>query len=514
LRAHCQANLTPSYMPKYFMIMDEMPKLPNGKNDLKELVKVATAYVADAGEVAMDSLGQMKKLSKWAMFENHVIHRCYAFWMLGVLTDHYMRCAIDSNSDGSFAAFCTILARKSVKPWTEILVRSFFGNDQDMFGFIMLGAYQDARPEKDNGPPRVKLGLKDVFVFMVYLMMALPLPQLMHMIFGSWAWPVFWSGGNEAPQDEWGWDYMRLNSDTSDHRWYLLMILQTRIFLQIGEVIGVPGWAQVIFYGATCAIPMQGSGYLFDFCQDRDQQPYALYVFSWVFRNWGNGCPMVLRWVQIYGFFYVLCFHFLRPLVAFITKRIPERCRTNTWAAGAFSTSQMIGLSMALFHYPNLVLESGTGLQWAWLEMSVAFLQPALIALGMAALPFNLAWWGNTTLGCYVFHFYFKDQVGMWVWSLCDWVAWDPTGLLAFFLIIGLCAIFTTFLGPAGHYFLLTPTLLYPRIAKAMAGRPKVAVHAGARPRSSPLAIAVGALRGCIEIVVGGSGNGKKQSKV
>mmetsp|Transcript_51888 Transcript_51888/g.167055 ORF Transcript_51888/g.167055 Transcript_51888/m.167055 type:complete len:142 (+) Transcript_51888:213-638(+) len=96
--------------------------------------------------------------------------------------------------------------------------------------------------------------------------------------------------------------------------------------------------------------------------------------------------------------------------------------------------------------------------------MGADFLQPALLAFGMAALPFNLAWWGNSTLGCYVFHFYFKEQVGMWAWSLCDFVAWDPTGLLAFFLIIGLCMIFTSVLGPAGHYLLLSPVLLYPRV--------------------------------------------------
>ena len=41
--------------------------------------------------------------------------------MLGVLTDHYMRCSSD-------AAFCTILARNVVRPWSEVLVRSF-GND-------------------------------------------------------------------------------------------------------------------------------------------------------------------------------------------------------------------------------------------------------------------------------------------------------------------------------------------------------------------------------------------------
>jgi len=236
-------------------------------------------------------------------------------------------------------------------------------------------------------------------------------------------------------------------------------------------------------------------------------------VFSWVFRNWGKGCPIVLRWVQMYGFFYVFCFHFLRPFVAFITKRIPARCRTNTWAAIAFSASQMIGVLMALFHYPNLVLESGTGLQWAWLEMSVAFIQPALIALSMAAVPFNLAWWGNTTLGCYVFHFYFKDQVGIWAWSLCDFVTWDPTGFLLFFLILGLCAIFTTILGPAGHYFLLTPALLHPRIVKAMAAMPKPAVDLGARPRSSPFAVVVASLRACIEIVAGGSKFGESSNR-
>ena len=45
-------------------------------------------------------------------------------------------CAIDSYSVGSstnYWSFCTTLARSSVKPWTEIIVRSL-GNDQDLFG--------------------------------------------------------------------------------------------------------------------------------------------------------------------------------------------------------------------------------------------------------------------------------------------------------------------------------------------------------------------------------------------
>ena len=45
----------------------------------------------------MDSLGQMKSMSRAAILENAVIHRCYAFWMLGVLTDHYAWCAMSTD---------------------------------------------------------------------------------------------------------------------------------------------------------------------------------------------------------------------------------------------------------------------------------------------------------------------------------------------------------------------------------------------------------------------------------
>ena len=80
-------------------------------------------------ELFLVSLDQMKKASKGELFENAVTHRGYAFWMLGVLTDHDMRCY------------------SNAVIWTEMLLRSF-GNDLDLFGFILLGAYQDARPEK------------------------------------------------------------------------------------------------------------------------------------------------------------------------------------------------------------------------------------------------------------------------------------------------------------------------------------------------------------------------------
>lgn len=483
LRGHCQANLTPGYVPKFYVILPELPKLPNGKPNLKELVERATEHSAEEGEVVMDSLGQMKKLSKWALFENAVIHRCYAYWMIGVLTDHYARCAMDTNANGEFYSFCSVLGRKSVQPWTEILIRSF-GNDQDLFGFIMLGAYQDSRPATPKAPPKVNLGAKDLFVFTVYLMMALPIPQVLKFLSGGIAWPLFWDG-QQAPTDEWSWDYMRVNSMTSDHRWYLGMVLTARVYMQICEVLHVPGWVQGLIMTIPCFVSASSDtrASAFDVCVPAaainpvDASDWASnykitkYVFAFVFRDFGatdGGCPMFLGWVQWYLAFYVWCFHYLRAFVGTATTHLPKG---PVWAAAATGASMTLGVTMALFHYPNQVLESGTGLQWAWLEVGVDIIQPTLFALGMAYLPINMAWWGNTTLGCYVFHFYFRDRVS-WLFQQISTVLdknTDPTGLLLFFAIVGLCLIFTSVLGPLGHYLLLSPSFLYARLAKVFA---------------------------------------------
>lgn len=103
--------------------------------------------------------------------------------------------------------FCTALASWNVAPWAEALVRSL-GNDQasgkgslwfavgvrecrpqDLFGFIMLGAYQDSRPQGGEARKRARLGWPDLFVFAVYLFMAMPLPQIFRGITGGWAYP-------------------------------------------------------------------------------------------------------------------------------------------------------------------------------------------------------------------------------------------------------------------------------------------------------------------------------------
>lgn len=468
LKEHCEANLTPAYVPKFIVVVPEgLPQLPNGKVNLAELKERATAHVDTEGEMVMDSLGQMRKLSQWAIFENAVIHRCYSFWMLGVLLDHWCRCAIDSDSNGQLIPFCSTLAMSAVPPWAEAMLRSF-GNDQDLFGFILLGAYQDSRPPGPRRKPRVNFGLKDLFIFAVYLLMALPFAQMMHYVFGSLAWPKHWDG---VPDNNWDYTFMRVNSFTSDHRWYLIMVLEARVFLAVGEKLRVPGWLQTVVAVIPCFLPnaaWEEQEYLWDFCESGTAPQPIRYILSWVFRNFGEGCPLVWRWMMWYWAFYIFAFHYIRHIVDFVTPRLPKGA---TWGAAAFGGSMMIGVLMALFHYPNQALETGTGIQWVWLELLQDFFQPTLLALGMSQLPFNMTFWGNTTLGTYCFHFYFKDEMARVIQALCLALSWDPTGIIQVLGVLFVGIIFTTVFGPIGHYFLLSPTFIWARVKRMMSSR-------------------------------------------
>ena len=121
---HCRKELMPAYLPKLIVVLDAgpepmlvrvliicrqtrhdatkhfppgLPVLPNGKVNYKSLKEMADKEASQAQETVMDSLGQMKSMSRAAILENAVIHRCYAFWMLGVLTDHYAWCAMSTD---------------------------------------------------------------------------------------------------------------------------------------------------------------------------------------------------------------------------------------------------------------------------------------------------------------------------------------------------------------------------------------------------------------------------------
>merc|ERR1712045_639468 len=84
----------------------------------------------------------------------------------------------------------------------------------------------------------------------------------------------------------------------------------------------------------------------------------------------------------------------------------------------------------------------------------------------MVSLPLDLSWWGRTTLGAFVLHFYFNDAAATMVMSICDRLRWDSSGLVVVAALVLLLFVYTTILGPLAHFVLLSPPLLCRRAGR------------------------------------------------
>ena len=76
-----------------------------------------------------------------------------------------------------------------------------------------------------------------------------------------------------------------------------------------------------------------------------------------------------------------------------------------------------------------------------------------------------MSWWCQTALGTYVFHYYFSDQIGLWIWHVSSALAWDATGLLTYAAILAICLLFAAIVGSFCHHFRISPVFLYERFA-------------------------------------------------
>jgi len=450
---HCRRNLAPAYVPKHVVVRSSLPSLPNGKVDYAALKLLADEHALETTETVLDSLGQMRSMSKWAVLENAVIHRCYAFWMLGVLLDHYALCAmtVDPNDPTKMNSlpFCNALASATVAPWSEVILRSI-GNDQDLFGFIMLGAYQDSRPDAPNkGKKKLRLGWMDLYILCIYFFIALPLPHITSFLTGGWAYPDrTWETSVGTATSGWDMAYIQGADVTSGHRWYLLMVLQAKLYVVLCDCLRIPPWAQV---GFACWCSYSGPLFAGDMCV-KEVDAGLRFGVTWLL----DGCWIWIRWVEWYAAFYVFCLHYLRPIVKWMSQMVPHG---PVWAAAATASSMIMGMAMALYHYPNEMLETGGDNKLALLELLVTALQPALFALGTTYWPVDASWWGNTTLGCYVIHFVFRDRMTELFQVLSQVLSWDWTGLFLPVAILASCLGFTSTVGPLGHYILILPQL-------------------------------------------------------
>eukprot|EP00746_Dinoflagellata_sp_MGD_P147360 gnl/MRDRNA2_/MRDRNA2_79716_c0_seq1.p1 gnl/MRDRNA2_/MRDRNA2_79716_c0~~gnl/MRDRNA2_/MRDRNA2_79716_c0_seq1.p1 ORF type:complete len:991 (+),score=126.14 gnl/MRDRNA2_/MRDRNA2_79716_c0_seq1:303-2975(+) len=464
LSEHCKKSLIPAYVPRHYFILEDFPLLPNGKPDANRLKQTAVKKAKEAHETAMssetsgtvvvDSLGQMRQVSRQSLLEMQVIYRCYAFWMLGVMCDHWNYCAMVGPTPSSLHLypFCAALANTSVPPWVELLIRGI-GNDQDLFGFLLLGAFQDSRPDRD-GKKSIKYGHIDILLLMVYLFLCfldwfvyrgmdpahpgeadpntIGIHGLVYSIFG---YP------HTALEEEvplFSPDFTTTFSWLSPfgHSWYIFMVLLVRLQLFLGESLRLPGWLQSVLGLIT---------------------PMALLLKQIL----GYGATKFWGWFLWYVSFYIFSYHYVRPVYDFLKKILPS---SPTWAALAGCTSLTLGMAMAMFHYPNYALETGLVSVWIPIEIGNNILQPSLLALAMAWLPCNMEWWGGTTLGCYCFHIYFSAPMSKIIQFIARNLWFDMTGMMLLVSVIAILMTYYSVFGPVGQQLLLAPMTLTRKI--------------------------------------------------
>lgn len=448
LKKHCAASLMPAYVPKFIIVLpDGLPRLPNGKPNLAELKSRAADLVEEQGETVLDSLGRMRKMTRGALQESAVVSRCYTYWMLGVMLDHYDQCGQQN------IGYCTVLTSPTVQPWSELIIQSV-GGYEDMVGFVLAGAFQDSQERSADGTPKVGLAFKDLYLFIVYMLMASPIPQVLYAIFGNLAVaPALDSDG--APHSVWGLEYM---IDSSGHRWYLLMIVKARLFMALCEKLKVPAKPQILLM----LIPsvMAGLSLLFpnafgfwgkglDLCQP-SMNDALRYILVWVFGN--RECSVFVGYEQQFLLYYIIGFHYLRRAIVAVKRYLPN---DPIWPIMAIAVSMSIGTTQQMLNgsSPDSIL-----FKMALVTRQVVMIiQPALFAWGMTQLKCNMDWWGKTTLGSYVLHAYFTDRIIRFFQQLATWLAWDVTGLLLPLIIIAYAFCVMTILGPIGNILLTLP---------------------------------------------------------
>lgn len=457
--AHLAKVLPPHYIPKLIYSRATLPQLPNGKINLQAIVAEANQAVEASRDIAvMTSLGQMRIMTAAALSEQQVSHRCYAYWMLGVLIDHFYCC-------GWFSDNCfTVQGR--VPPWVELFLRQV-GNDQTLFGFIMLGALGDTRMQQGNSKLNLRLTAADFFCFILYLLLGFPIPQMLSYIF---------DGTVTQPACSSLWPL----KDCSGHRWYLKMIVVAHVSVAFCQRCKIPGWVHVMsFFILSQVTPYQG----FDPCQ-LNIPWWAKWVFCWLISNSYAlhkdvdvtskiiTCPEFENWMLQYLFFYVFCVYYIRAALSRIHRIISRlQCNTMSWAVLACGVSMVAGAFQAAFHYPNVLMEAHDGQVIRWwyvpLEFGINTCQPLLFALAMTWLPFDFSWVGSCSLGIYVGHFYFANFTSKHVKPILTWM--QPAGGVAQLLVLlALPLAFMTTLGPLFHYLIVSPMSLIRRIRSAL----------------------------------------------
>jgi len=514
------AQKLPEYMvPKVVEWLPLLPSLPNGKVDVRKCKALAESIVEklaeEEGEI-VDSLGIRRNMSKTKMLWQAATWACYGYWSLGVVMDHWMGCSPKS-------WMCETVGY--VLPyWGELALRSV-GNVQDMCGFLVLGAMQDAGDDPKQG---AKLGIRELVVWILHILTFVIIPLIDRLT----PWQVGYPNIQES----------------NIHRWYLWMYVLARIILAVFTRLNIPAILQVVIVAFSAFIaPSSG---LLDVCASTTPDQYAHKLGFVLFPSYcqdghhnvgasavrelakGNGCTCAVTGQPelAYIAYYLAAFH-LAPYVKQLPKcsmalvsagtllsgltilkdyvpifnskfaLVPELfvillvtlgvhylSEARGWDAPAFlllGTCFFSQLTASQYYYSMNSLEKGKFDLGTPLELLLCTVQPLLFIVASLRLVTaspdgqRMSWGmtivklaGSSALGSYIFHYYFTPTAvllvhnGAYSVSQAAWLG-PVRGLVQFIWVMLVPICFVLMAGPAFQQLLTFPVRMMASYAQA-----------------------------------------------
>lgn len=435
VREHLLLQL-PAYMvPSRFFAKEAFKTLPSGKTDVRALQAEAAGeraavtpgsqgQAAEEEETAMvqDSLGVARRLNRGAEHalaqETRVADNLRAFFMYGVIFDHWAGCAEEGSCELVMDA---MIWRQSPQLQLglqnlEVVLRGI-GNYKTMSGFLMVSAYTDS-------------GYADAAYFAKG-----DLVQVLCYVQLLWVCdPIIWAICKGASPDE---CTGTVNGYAGVHRWYLLVTITIKVSLVLFRMVRLPPLAQCLLVTLLGFVLSPENGCLTDDkCATNPdsffwKQNYRRIDFFWYAFFRGAAQDADGLYMAVFHRYYVLfmaqyfwTFHYGRKAVAWAAGLL----RARAPAAGGWWRA-LRGAALLLVVFLELLSVGVVGPQLyeymqedfqgtlepqllaVLLVFALLSAEVALLAFAIAGVPWRLKLLGSTTLGCYMIHFYFSYPV-------------------------------------------------------------------------------------------------------
>jgi len=270
----------PHYMvPSLVKAIDHMPMLPNGKFDNRELMAQAEHLIASSAVTIIDSLGQIKTVSKASAELQGVVECGYAFGMICTVFSHWFDCELNE---------CDAI--ENTHPAVQFMGRYLIGADFYILVFLIGSAILDHVQST-----RATLGIRELVCFIIWWFIGWPLCTFVHFLI-PWENPC------------------------SIHRWYLMMYVVSRVYLSCAKYVMTKGESTALI----------GLFSMFSYARVGPQPPYFTSDAAWFFglmEDCGELYNVYDRKFLMSIFIYVVFFHYGMPVAKQIGSRItPQNC--------------------------------------------------------------------------------------------------------------------------------------------------------------------------------------------